>query len=301
MNVTQRLKIGEMLLSAGMLKAPQLEDALKAQEREGKRIGDILVARGYVSEVQLTQMLSNQLSVPWVSLYHVDFSRHLLNFVPRELAEMHCLVPVYLRNVRKQGDTLYVAMDDPTNEDALKAVRSISGLPVKPMVNSPSDIRHAIRVYYGGGDIAVTTETGEGTAETEGTKKSAGKAPPPPPPAPASAKSPKAPVLPARTRSRKSSVVSPKVRMVSMTLLDGTTVSLPTPGQKIAAEQHSEESLTARDLIAALRAKSHGNDVTEVIGEAQWENMFAALLSLLMKKHLIADWEFVEEWKKSGT
>ncbi|MBK8173626.1 MAG: hypothetical protein IPK60_25265 [Sandaracinaceae bacterium] len=284
-----------------MLKAPQLEDALKAQEREGKRIGDILVARGYVSEVQLTQMLSNQLSVPWVSLYHVDFSRHLLNFVPRELAEMHCLVPVYLRNVRKQGDTLYVAMDDPTNEDALKAVRSISGLPVKPMVTSPSDIRHAIRVYYGGGGIAVTTETGEGTAGSEGTKKSAGKAPPPPPPAPASAKSPKAPVLPARTRSRKSSVVSPKVRMVSMTLLDGTTVSLPTPGQKIAAEQHSEESLTARDLIAALRAKSHGNDVTEVIGEAQWENMFAALLSLLMKKHLIADWEFVEEWKKSGT
>lgn len=301
--VGQRLKIGEMLLSAGMLKAPQLEDALRAQTAEGKRLGEILVARGYVSEVQLTQMLSNQLSVPWVSLYHVDFSRHLLNFVPRELAEMHCLVPVYLRNVRKQGDTLYVAMDDPTNEDALKAVRNISGLPVKPMVTCPSDIRHAIRVYYGGGGIAVTAETGEVATPTGAeSKKSAGKAPPPPPPA-ASGQKAKAPLTAPRARGRKSSVtqMSPKVRMVSMTLLDGTTVQLPTPGQKIAAEQHSEEALTARDLIAALRAKSHGNDVTEILGDAQWESMFAALLSLLMKKHLIADWEFVEEWRKSGT
>jgi hypothetical protein len=57
--------------------------------------------------------------------------------------------------------------------------------------------------------------------------------------------------------------------------------------------------LTARDLIAALRAVSHGADASEILGDnAQWQALFAALLSLLLKKHLIADWEFVEEYKK---
>ncbi len=96
--------------------------------------------------------------------------------------------------------------------------------------------------------------------------------------------------------------------MVSLTLLDGTTINLPArPKAKPApvkvgapeAEPLEEDQLTARDLIAALRAVSHGADATEILGEnVRWEAMFAALLSLLLKKHLIADWEFVEEYKK---
>jgi hypothetical protein len=56
--------------------------------------------------------------------------------------------------------------------------------------------------------------------------------------------------------------------------------------------------LTARDLVAALGAVSHGADASEVLGDdARWEKLFAALLSLLLRKHLIADWEFVDELK----
>jgi hypothetical protein len=52
-------------------------------------------------------------------------------------------------------------------------------------------------------------------------------------------------------------------------------------------------------LIAALRAVSHGADASEILGnDLPWEALFSALLSLLLKKHLIADWEFVEELKR---
>src|SRR6185369_6072303 len=94
-------------------------------------------------------ILSHQLSVPWVSLLHVEFSRQLLNLVPHDVADRYCLVPIYVRHVRKQGDTLYVAMDDPTNEDGLSACREHAGLPVRAMIAPPLDIRNAIRVYYG--------------------------------------------------------------------------------------------------------------------------------------------------------
>jgi hypothetical protein len=57
-------------------------------------------------------------------------------------------------------------------------------------------------------------------------------------------------------------------------------------------------ALTARDLVVALRAVAQGADASEVLGtNERWEAMFAALLSLMLKKHLIADWEFVEELK----
>jgi hypothetical protein len=88
--------------------------------------------------------------------------------------------------------------------------------------------------------------------------------------------------------------------MVTLTLLDGTKVNLParsSPPGKGAPETAAE--LTARDLVAALRALSHGADATEILGEKpRWEPLFAALLELLLKKHLIADWEFVEEFRR---
>jgi len=56
--------------------------------------------------------------------------------------------------------------------------------------------------------------------------------------------------------------------------------------------------LTASDLVQALMAKAHGKDVSSVLPDGSWEPLFAALLSLLIRKGLIADWEFVDEWKK---
>ncbi len=103
-------------------------------------------------------------------------------------------------------------------------------------------------------------------------------------------------------------------RMVTLTLLDGTKVNLPArepatepraprrsrcrPLQRAVRRPRTTHS-PARDLVAALRAVAHGADATEILGnEVYWEAMFAALLSLLLKKQLIADWEFVEEYKK---
>jgi hypothetical protein len=96
--------------------------------------------------------------------------------------------------------------------------------------------------------------------------------------------------------------------MISLTLLDGTTISLPAPGKKRPSMPDVEEArpedkvsdqLTARDLVSALRAVSHGVDASEILGtEPRWEAMFSALLSILLRKGLIADWEFIEEFRK---
>jgi type IV pilus assembly protein PilB len=336
-----RLRIGELLVEAKVITHDQLEGALEVQRANGRKLGQVLTELGLINETQLTQALSRQLSVPWVSLYHIDFSRQLLSLVPRDIAERYGLVPIYVRRVRKQGDTLYVAMDDPTHEAALAAVSKSAGLPVRPMIACPSDIRSAIRVYYTGeGDAAAPSE-GEATVSRPS------QAPPPPPPEPRAQarRAPKPATLPsAEARNRVSSEVDaqeraasveepprpparslpdadspdawPEVearamempvrkggpRLVALTLLDGTKVLLPARPRKNkeTPSPPAPDHLTARDLISALRAVSQGADTREILGEkVPLDAIVAALMSILLKKGLIADWEFVDELRKT--
>ena len=129
--MTQRVRLGELLVEARIISREQLEDVLEIQKSDPRRLGTLLIEAGLVTETQVTQILSQQLSVPWVSLYHIDFSRKLLNLVPHELADRHCLVPIFVRRVRGLGQTLYVAMDDPSDDVARAAVAEYSGLPVR--------------------------------------------------------------------------------------------------------------------------------------------------------------------------
>jgi len=421
--VAARVRLGELLVEAQIVSRAQLEEVLATQKRDGRRIGTLLVEVGLVTETQVTQILSQQLSVPWVSLYHIDFSRQLLNLVSHELAERYCLVPIFVRRVRGLGETLYVAMDDPSDEAAQREVSQWSGLPVRAMIAPPTDIRSAIRVYYGvGKDTASLSEAvAEVDAEAAAGVRSQERAKSAPPAAgsvrPAAAPSepalravsdvselaedlppgeektpvpgtmhvlspreappvtvasvkpapleapvadaapsadvasvadaapasisalssrmaasesgtariseiPQAAAAGARIsdipdsgptiEAREISMPPPKKgggKMITLTLLDGSKVNLPAreaAQRKAGAKRRSLPpsnaeggELTARDLVAALRAVSHGADASEILGEnANWEALFAALLSLLLKKHLIADWEFVEEFKK---
>ncbi|XXX80457.1 hypothetical protein WMF30_16980 [Sorangium sp. So ce134] len=528
--VTPRLRLGQLLVDARMITQDALERTLELQRTDGRRLGTLLVEQGLINETQLTQILSHQLAVPWVSLLHIEFSRQLLNLVPHDVAERYCLVPIYVRHVRNQGETLYVAMDDPTNEDGMKECMAFSGLPVRAMIAPPSDIRNAIRVYYGArarsapppapaqraqanepqsrarpvdqppsselgapetarhseevsstpepllltrpahrsgarlvDDAVPAIETSEvdasdmGVIDDElaweaprpaarpverevrgrpeerevrgrpeereirgrpeerqirgrpdersrptlkvapspellaaaqaaqsaqaaqpaqaapserrktlrpssapGPLTSPASDPAPSTEAPPTSSTPAAALLgavlgraaAARSAPEAAARSAPEAaarsvpeaapeygeeppserevrnipapqgrgrrRMVSLTLLDGTTITLPARGTKAQAPQRpaaparsaaqsepppapaaDDPGLTARDLVSALRAVSHGADASEILGNnVRWEAMFAALLSLLLKKHLIADWEFVDELKK---
>jgi len=92
----------------------------------------------------------------------------------------------------------------------------------------------------------------------------------------------------------------------NMTFLDGTTIKMPSgTGRKKKGEieparnASGELEVTAAELLAALRAAAHGADAADVLGsDIRWEKMMAAVLSLLLKKHLILDRELMEELRK---
>jgi len=337
--MTARIRLGDLLVSSNVVTEAQVSEALAKQKETGKRLGETLVSLGYVTELEVAQTLSHQLSVPWVNLQRVDFSRELLNLVSAEIAVSSRVVPVYVRRVRQQGEVLFVATDDPLNDQALLAVAAHVGMPVKAMVASALDLRNALRVYYGRAVAApepfapppspeeeleievdvpvsvvhslrpaarepIAAEPAPETAPSPATrvKPRAKDEPTPaagiprdtqPTPEPAHAATP----APDEPRPRKKRSAPSRPRMLTLTLLDGTTVKLPAPSQS-AEEPSQREHLTSRDLVQALLLHAEGKDVSEVLPNAQWQTLFATLLSLLLKKGLLADWEFVEEWTK---
>jgi type IV pilus assembly protein PilB len=342
-----RLRLGQLLVDARVLTTEQLEEVLALQKTDGRKLGVLLVESGLVTEILLTQVLSQQLSVPWVSLNHIDFSRELLGLVPVEVAEKYCLVPIYVRAVRGQGDTLYVAMEDPMNEDALRDCAATAGLPARAMIAAPSDIFRVLRLHYGSTIGAVpATSAVVGTASVasaSGAKAAVGASPPvraaAPPRAMANGENasgdtgqaPQGDVMRPVDTDAESATRIPaaadgsadetpvlevgevdlsqrRKRGRQLTLLDGTTIKLPTAAaavKKRDTRRHRSEpapphdEITAADVVAALRAAAHGVDSTDVLGESlRWEKMMAAVLTLLLRKHLILERELLDELKK---
>jgi type IV pilus assembly protein PilB len=146
----QGMRLGELLVSAGLLTREALSEVLEEQEQRGGRLGEILVRRGLIGEHDLTQILSNRVSVAWVCLDYVEFTRELLSLVPRELAAEFNLIPVFFRVGLNKQKILYVAVDDPTSISAMEQVAKHTGMHVRPLVAPASEIRRAIRHHYFG-------------------------------------------------------------------------------------------------------------------------------------------------------
>jgi type IV pilus assembly protein PilB len=145
----QKVRIGELLVEAGVLTEKRLDEALDLQRDSGLRLGSVLIQRSFVTEPQLIQALSKQLSIPWVSLWHLDISEQLLDMIPEEIVVEHGVLPIYIRSLRDGRKALYVAMDNPADEELLETIEQSCGLPVKPMIAGPSEIGKAIHSYYG--------------------------------------------------------------------------------------------------------------------------------------------------------
>ena len=140
----RKKKLGELLLSAGSITEKQLEHALSEQKVQGKRLGETLIALGYVNERQMLLTLEKQLDIPFIYLTQEDIKDEAVKLVPLFLAERYNIIPI-----RLEGNSIVVAMNDPTNFYAIDDVRMVSGLDVLPMLATAQDITEAISKHYG--------------------------------------------------------------------------------------------------------------------------------------------------------
>ncbi|HRY60975.1 MAG TPA: hypothetical protein P5266_02175, partial [Candidatus Fermentibacter sp.] len=137
------MKLGQMLLEAGLITRDQLEQALKQQRAEGGRLGFNLVKIKAIAESDLNENLAKQHRVESVNLDEVEVDNAIIKLVPPEVARRYEVVPI-----RKDGKVLVVAMTDPDNLFAIDDLRFSIGLEIEPHICASSMIIRAIRRFY---------------------------------------------------------------------------------------------------------------------------------------------------------
>jgi type IV pilus assembly protein PilB len=138
------VKLGEMLIKAGLLTPQRLQEALEYQKTHGGKLGLNLVKLGFVKDEDLTRILSQQYGVPAIHLPKVEIDDTVVKLIPSEVAQKYLIMPV-----QRSGSTLTIAMVDPTNVFAMDDIKFMTGYNVEPVVCSETSIKEAIDRYYG--------------------------------------------------------------------------------------------------------------------------------------------------------
>jgi type IV pilus assembly protein PilB len=138
------VKLGEMLIKAGLLTPQKLQEALEYQKTNGGKLGFNLVKLGSVKEEDITRVLSQQYGVPAINLGKIEIDDAVVKLIPSEVAQKYLIMPV-----SRTGATLTIAMMDPTNVFAMDDIKFMTGYNVEPVVASEVAIKDAIDRYYG--------------------------------------------------------------------------------------------------------------------------------------------------------
>ncbi|MFP4014117.1 MAG: GspE/PulE family protein [Chitinispirillaceae bacterium] len=159
----QKKRIGEVLIDQGLITREQLQTGLEEQKKCGLQLGKCLVKLGYLSEHKLVDVLSAQLDVQHVVLEYFNFSRHLLRYIPEEMARKYKVIPLF-----EQDGVLTVAMADPTNLRTIDHLKFKTGKDIDPVIATEKSILDSVEKNYSAGLEEMTQILGEtGNAEED--------------------------------------------------------------------------------------------------------------------------------------
>ncbi len=137
-------QLGELLLEKGLINQVQLEKALKVQKDKGGLIGQIFVMLGYVKEEEIAQVLTVQYGFPYLPLESYEISADMIKLIPENVAKQYNLIAI-----DRIGNLLTISMSNPLNIQAAEDIEMLSGCKVQVFISTMTDITNAIKKYYG--------------------------------------------------------------------------------------------------------------------------------------------------------
>jgi type IV pilus assembly protein PilB len=140
-----KVRIGDLLVTHGMVSADQVKSALTQQKTSGSPLGEILVEQGIIPAAALIQVLSETIGVRGVVLRHGLIDAALLKLIGEEEALRLCAIPMF-----KVGDVLTVAMAEPQSLPKIDRLRQLTKCKIRPVLALAGNIREFVGKYKGG-------------------------------------------------------------------------------------------------------------------------------------------------------
>jgi type IV pilus assembly protein PilB len=136
----KRIPLGELLTNLGLITLEHLQEALNQQKTgEKKRIGKILLERGFINGAALIGALNLQLGVPRISPHVSLIDKKLLDGLSPAFLRKNEVLPAF-----KQGDELTLIMADPLNETTIRDLEKVFRCKIQPAIAATEEIHTAI-------------------------------------------------------------------------------------------------------------------------------------------------------------
>ncbi len=143
-SITQNKRLGDLLIEGQLLTPENLDKALQLQAATGKRMGAILIDKGWVAEVDFLKTLSKQLAIPYLHLRPGVWDASISSLVSKETQERLNILPLF-----KIHKNLFVASNDPQNLNAFDELKQLTGCIIKPVLAKNEEIIRQFRDSMG--------------------------------------------------------------------------------------------------------------------------------------------------------
>jgi len=141
--LVERKRLGDILIDSGIISEAQLQDAIRFQKEHFLKLGEALVQMAYVTKDEIAKTLSIQLKIPLVDLIDEDVDRQVAKLIPQNVARKYNLIPF-----ASERDVLSLAISNPFDLHAIDDIKFITKKEVALFIANEDSINWAIDKYY---------------------------------------------------------------------------------------------------------------------------------------------------------
>jgi type IV pilus assembly protein PilB len=147
----QHLRLGDMLIAENLVAGDKIDKAFKLQTSTGKRMGSILIDKGWVSETDMLKTLGKQLGIPYIYLRAGLWDPAISGLLDNSICQRLKVLPLF-----KVHDRLFIATSDPQDLPALDEIKLRTALTVKSVLAKQEDIVRQLRESGSGSELNFT-------------------------------------------------------------------------------------------------------------------------------------------------
>ena len=139
----QKQRIGDLLVQHKLISPAQLSKVLAEHKRSGKRIGEVVVQQGFVTEKTFLKFMSQWLKIPLIDLKKFQQKEKVIQYIPESVSQRFGVLAL-----AEGEDMILVGMTDPTDLFAQDELERILNKKIRPVLISPTELEKNFDRYY---------------------------------------------------------------------------------------------------------------------------------------------------------
>jgi type IV pilus assembly protein PilB len=136
-------RLGEVLISRGLITDSQLAEALDIQKKDGRRIGEILVDLKYITEEAVAWALTVIYGYPYLKLANYKIDKDIVKLVPESISNKYQILAI-----DRVGNVLTIVVTGPLNQETIEEIEKDIKYKVEIFITTMSEFKNTISNFY---------------------------------------------------------------------------------------------------------------------------------------------------------